>query len=105
MTKTAGEVCDIVCSNPNRGVALYQWITKSPDVADAEVDTCEHVCRNGENYMSPPKCPPGACKDEQCDSCYDWVAEGKEETENNQDDETFRAELGISEKLFENLSE
>ena len=56
------------------GVGLWQWVVMTADKR-TQVESIHTVCRYGENYNKPPKCPWNACLDGECLECVsDWRA-------------------------------
>lgn len=69
------ETWDFSCMPPDGdntyGTGLYQW---QVDNGTVTAMTNVLICRTGENWTSPPNCPPSACKTSECEECYDWEA-------------------------------
>lgn len=54
------------------GYGLYQWVIEDASGEDS-VWHRVYICKYGEGYNEPPRCPPEACIDSHCTQCkQDW---------------------------------
>ena len=64
ITQTYGEdfseKVKLKCDDQTGGVGLWQWVVQSADGV-SQTRSLHTICRYGDNYDSPPKCPWNAC--------------------------------------------
>ena len=61
------------CKTPNykENIGVYQWVVSTSDNV-YRLYTHKYLCKYGVGFDKPPRCPLGACADNDCNVCEDW---------------------------------